>query len=76
MATSHFVLARMEVGGYDPCDCEIGEDHALDGELLDDSSPEDEQESLSVEDAADIWRSNGMDEDYMFGYSAEELRNA
>ena len=33
-------------------------------------------ESLSVWDAADIWMSNGMDEDYMFGYSEEELRDA
>ncbi|EMB88939.1 hypothetical protein SMU56_00622 [Streptococcus mutans N29] len=27
-------------------------------------------------DAADIWFSNGMDEDYTFGYSEEELRRA
>ena len=33
-------------------------------------------ESLSVWDAADIWMSNGMDEDYMFGYTEDELRNA
>lgn len=33
-------------------------------------------ESLSVYDAADIWMSSGMDEDYMFGYSEDELRNA
>ena len=31
---------------------------------------------LSVWDAADIWLSNGMDEDYMFGYTEEELRRA
>lgn len=37
---------------------------------------EDEGESLNVWDAADIWLSNGMDEDYMFGYSEEELRRA
>ncbi len=35
-----------------------------------------EEESLSVYDAADIWLSNGMDEDYMFGYSEEELKRA
>lgn len=33
-------------------------------------------ESLDVYDAADIWLSNGMDEDYTFGYSEEELRRA
>lgn len=33
-------------------------------------------ESLSVYDAAEIWRSNGMDEDYTFGYSEDELRDA
>ena len=37
---------------------------------------DDEDESLSVYDAADIWLSNGMDEDYTFGYSEEELRDA
>ena len=30
--------------------------------------------SLSVWDAAEIWMSNVMDEDYMFGYSENELR--
>lgn len=33
-------------------------------------------EALSVSDAADIWMSNGMDEDYMFGYTEDELRRA
>ena len=31
---------------------------------------------LSVEDAAQIWASHGKDEDYMFGYSEEELEDA
>lgn len=44
----------------------IGEDH--DGD--------DNTESLSVSDAADIWLSNGMDEDYTFGYDEDELRRA
>jgi hypothetical protein len=56
------------------CRCTIGEDHFADGELLIDQ--EDESESLGVYDAADIWMSNGMDEDYMFGYSEDELRRA
>ena len=43
---------------------------------LDDDSDEDDGETLSVYDAADIWLSNGKDEDYMFGYSEEELESA
>jgi len=42
--------------------------------LKDDDS--DESESLSVYDAAQIWASNGKDEDYTFGYSEEELEDA
>jgi uncharacterized Zn ribbon protein len=45
-----------------------------------DFSEEDEDddfgESLSVYEAADIYASNGKDEDYMFGYSEEELEDA
>ena len=36
----------------------------------------DEYDDISVYDAADIWASNGKDEDYMFGYSEEELEDA
>lgn len=32
-------------------------------------------ERLSVDDAALIWLSYGKDEDYMFGYSAQELED-
>lgn len=35
-----------------------------------------DDEGLSVYDAALIWASNGKDEDYMFGYSEEELEDA
>jgi hypothetical protein len=42
----------------------------------DDDEDEDSDESLSVWAAAEIWASNGMDEDYTFGYSEEELRKA
>ena len=35
-----------------------------------------DDESLCVWDAADIWMSSGYDEDYMFGYTEEELRKA
>ena len=37
---------------------------------------DDDGEGLSVQDAALIWASNGKDEDYMFGYSEEELEDA
>lgn len=39
-------------------------------------NPDDDSEALSVYDAADIWASHGKDEDYMFGYTEEELENA
>jgi hypothetical protein len=37
---------------------------------------DDESERLSVWDAADIYLSKGLDEDYMFGYTHEELMKA
>ena len=37
---------------------------------------DDDDESLIVYDAAEIWASHGKDEDYMFGYSEEELEAA
>lgn len=37
---------------------------------------DEDDESISVYDAADIWLSHGKDEDYMFGYSEEELEDA
>ena len=42
----------------------------------DDYDEDDEDQALSVDDAALIWLSNGMDEDYTFGYSEDELRDA
>ena len=36
----------------------------------------DDDETLSVYDAADIWESSGRDEDYTFGYTEEELEKA
>lgn len=44
--------------------------------IFDDDYEEDEGERISVWDAADIWVSNGKDEDYMFGYTEEELEDA
>lgn len=56
---------RTDDGEVEECRCMIGEDHG-----------DEETQSLSVYDAADIWLSNGMDEDYSFGYSEGELRRA
>lgn len=59
------------------CRCTIGEDHDQNGVPFDLGEDDgDDDEALSVEDAADMWRSHGMDEDYMFGYSDDQLRNA
>ena len=44
--------------------------------ILDDDDDDDDGERLSVWDAADIWASYGKDEDYMFGYTEEELEDA
>ena len=41
-----------------------------------DDDDSDDGERLSVWDAAEIWLSNGKDEDYMFGYTEEELEDA
>lgn len=41
-----------------------------------DDDEETEEAFLSVYDAALIWASNGKDEDYMFGYTEEELEDA
>lgn len=50
----------------------------VDNEVIinDDYDDEDSDENISVYDAADIWASNGKDEDYMFGYTEEELEDA
>lgn len=41
-----------------------------------DDDDEDTGESLSVYEAAEIWASNGKDEDYTFGFSEDELEDA
>lgn len=43
--------------------------------LLDDND-DDEDERISVHDAAELWRDSGMDEDETYGYSEDELRAA
>jgi len=35
-----------------------------------------DEESISVYEAAQIWLSNGKDEDYTFGFTEEDLENA
>jgi predicted RNA-binding Zn-ribbon protein involved in translation (DUF1610 family) len=40
------------------------------------AASKDEEEYISVYDAAEIWASNGKDEDYTFGYTEEELEDA
>ena len=42
--------------------------------MIDDDSKDDE--GLSVYDAAEIWESSGRDDEYMFGYTEEELEGA
>lgn len=51
-------------------------DYLLSGADDDEDSGRDSQEALDVYAAADIWLSNGMDEDYRFGYTEDELRRA
>lgn len=41
-----------------------------------DDNDDDGDESLSVDEAAQIWASHGKDEDYTFGYSQEDLNDA
>ncbi len=61
-----------EPGVYygEDCRCTIGEDYPAD------DAADDGGNTLSVWDAAEIWQSNGWDEDYTFGYSESELRRA
>ena len=47
-----------------------------DDDLDEEDEDEDIGDNLSVYDAALIWLSNGYDEDYMFGYTEEELEEA
>ena len=42
----------------------------------DDEDDANSEESISVYDAALIWKSHGKDEDYTFGYTEDELEDA
>lgn len=60
-----------------PCRCMRGSDHDDDEVALSEYQGDDEDvDGLDVHDASDIWLSSGMDEDYAFGYSDDELRRA
>lgn len=66
---------------YVKCRCTIGADHEDPEVLISQYDPnedegDEEGETLSVYDAADIYISKGQDEDYTFGYSEDELRRA
>ncbi|WP_139252808.1 hypothetical protein [Geodermatophilus nigrescens] len=69
-------------GTSEDCRCTIGEDHNDYGVLMSevsfahDEDDQDSDETVSVYDAAEIWLSHGMDDDYTLGYSEDELRRA
>lgn len=46
------------------------------GDIPNYEDDEEFEDGLSVYDAAEIWASNGKDEDFTFGYSEEELESA
>lgn len=46
------------------------------GNEYDGDYDDDDGERIDVYEAALIWQSSGMDEDRMFGYSEDELRDA
>ena len=51
--------------------------YGMEDEAMDEYDEDDEDdEYLSIDDAALIWVSHGRDEDYMFGYSENELEDA
>lgn len=60
--------------GVVECRCTIGADHFDDGTVP--GSDLIEGDGLSLGDAADMWASNGKDEDYTFGFTEEELQQA
>lgn len=74
MSTGQLHASIDDAGEHNKCRCTLGEDHYESGQPVNDDDGEDSE--LSVSDAADIWRSKGMDEDYMFGFTDDELRNA
>lgn len=68
----HNEHGEMEYKGEGNYVCPVCGFEYHDWEYDDDGS----DEALSVYDAAAIWASHGKDEDYMFGYTEEELEDA
>ena len=55
----------------------IDENSDLEGNgTIDDGVSWDNDEPISIYDAANIWASHGKDEDYSFGFTEEELNDA
>lgn len=57
-------------------ECGYVNDVSEDNIRYDNDEENDDSERISVDDAALIWASNGKNEDYMFGYTEEELEDA
>lgn len=68
---------EMKYIGHREWECtKCGTIYEIEGAGYDYDDEEDEGEGLSVWDAAAIWASHGKDEDYMFGYTEDELEDA
>ena len=65
------ILSYDEYEEFKESGYETYNDYLYDSEHGDESS-----HGMSAYDAALIWASNGKDEDYMFGYTEEELEDA
>lgn len=64
-------------GGEWTCaECGCVNDVSEDNIIYDYDDYDEDDERISVWEAAEIWRSHGKDEDYMFGYTEEELEDA
>ena len=57
-------------------ECALNADQESFYDQEDDEDDDEDEEDLTVEEAAQIWASHGKDEDYMFGYSEDELEDA
>ena len=69
-SAANVVRSRLTNNSDDNYDVEFGYSD------YDDFKEYDDGEAINVWDAADIWMSSGMDEDYTFGYTEDELKNA
>ena len=71
-----FDIDAYEDGEYDEEEEESDDEDSYEIFEDNDDDSDDDGETLSVDEAALIWASHGKDEDYMFGYSEEELEEA